>query len=274
MSDKNLSIVVRLKDQISSPLKRIKKQAQEIEKAVTKKKKVNVDTSQATKNLNKASQAAKKTKKEINSIKSKPVTLTAKDRATSVINKVKGKLKGISRVPAIAINAKDKMSSTIGKLKGKLKALAVVAGAIVISGKLVLDYMIKPGAELASQKVSMTHFMGGDQKGSDKYLQALRKEADRTPFGSQEVVQAGTRAIGLTSGNTSQAMELVKMSEDMASLTPGKTVMDAMEAIADALHKKISHIGRLLNKSLKKTGTLRSRSEVKFSFKKLNSRNA
>ena len=62
--NKNLSIVVRLKDQISSPLKRIKKQAQEVEKAVTKKKKVNVDTSQATKNLNKASNAAKRQKKK------------------------------------------------------------------------------------------------------------------------------------------------------------------------------------------------------------------
>ena len=273
--NKNLSIVVRLKDQITSPLKKIQKQAKELEKSVTKKKKVNVDTSQATKNLNKTSRAARKTKKEINSIKSKPVTVIAKDRATSVISKVKGRLKGIGKVPAIAIKAKDKMSSMIGKLRGKLKGLAVIAGAIVIGGgKLAFDHMIKPGAELASQKVSMTHFMGGDQKGADKYLQALRKEADRTPFSGQEVVQAGTRAIGLTSGNTSKAMELVKMSEDMASLTPGKTVMDAMEAIADALHKKISHIGRLLNKSLKKSGTLRSRSEVKFSFKKLNSRNA
>ena len=226
--------MVRLKDQITSPLQKIQKKAKELEKSVTKKKKVNVDTSQATKNLNKTSQAAKKTKKEINGIKSKPVTVTAKDRATSVISKVKGRLKGIRKVPAIAINAKDKMSSMIGKLKGKLKGLAVIAGAIVIGGKLAFDNMIKPGAELASQKVSMTHFMGGDQKGADKYLQALRKEADRTPFGSQEVVQAGTRAIGLTSGNTSKAMELVKMSEDMASLTPGKTVMDAMEAIADA----------------------------------------
>ena len=176
----------------------------------------------------------KKTKKAISSIKSKPVIVTARDRATGVISRVKGRLKGISKVPAIDIKAKDKMSSMIGKLKGKLKGLAVIAGGIVIGGILTFDLMIKPGAELASQKVSMTHFMGGDQKGADKYLQALRKEADRTPFSGQEVVQAGTRAIGLTSGNTSKAMELVKMSEDMASLTPGKTVMDAMEAIADA----------------------------------------
>ena len=245
--NKNLSIVVRLKDQITSPLQKIQKKAKELEKSVTKKKKVNVDTSQATKNLNKASNAAKKTKKEINSIKSKPVTLTAKDRTTGVISRVKGKLRGIRRVPAIAINAKDKMSNILGGLRGKLLSLKTLAAGIVVTAvaKFALDNMIKPGAELASQKVSMTHFMGGDQKGADKYLQDLRKEADRTPFGSQEVVQAGTRAIGLTSGNTSQAMELVKMSEDMASLTPGKTVMDAMEAIADALHKKISHIGRL-----------------------------
>ena len=268
--------MVRLKDQITSPLQKIQKKAKELEKSVTKKKKVNVDTSQATKNLNKTSQAAKKTKKEINSIKSKPVTLTAKDRTTGVISRVKGKLRGIRRVPAIAINARDKMSNILGGLRGKLLSLKTLAAGIVVTAvaKFTLDKVIKPGAELSSQKVSMTHFMGGDQKGADKYLQALRKEADRTPFGSQEVVQAGTRAIGLTSGNTSKAMELVKMSEDMASLTPGKTVMDAMEAIADALHKKISHIGRLLNKSLKKSGTLRSRSEVKFSFKKLNSRNA
>lgn len=266
--------MVRLKDQITSPLQKIQKKAKELEKSVTKKKKVNVDTSQATKNLNKTSQAAKKTKKEINSIKSKPVTVTAKDRATSVISKVKGRLKGIGKVPAIAINAKDKMTSMIGKLKGKLKGLAVIAGAIVIGGKLALDHAIKPGSELISQEVSMTHFLGGNKKSAQNYIKDLRAEAKRTAFSSSEVISAGSRAIGITNGDTKQAMDLVKLSEDMSSLKPGKSISDAMEALADALRKKISHIGRLLNKSLKKSGTLRSRSEVKFSLKKLNSRNA
>lgn len=155
-----------------------------------------------------------------------------------------------------------------------IKALAVIAGAIVIGGKLALDHAIKPGSELISQEVSMTHFLGGDKKSAQNYIKDLRAEAKRTAFSSSEVISAGSRAIGITNGDTKQAMDLVKLSEDMSSLKPGKSISDAMEALADALHKKISHIGRLLNKSLKKTGTLRSRSEVKFSFKKLNSRNA
>ena len=80
----------------------------------------------------------------------------------------------------------------------------------------------------------MTHWMGGDEKGADAYLGQLRKEADLTPFETGEVIQAGSRAIGLSGGDTKSAMEMVKLSEDMASLTPGKSVSDAMEAIADA----------------------------------------
>ena len=49
----------------------------------------------------------------------------------------------------------------------------------------------------------------------------------------REVISAGTRALQIAGGNTKEAMNMVTLAEDMASLNPGKTVGDAMEAIAD-----------------------------------------
>lgn len=39
--------------------------------------------------------------------------------------------------------------------------------------------------------------------------------------------------MNITSGDTKAGMDLVELSENMAALNPGKTVMDAMEALAD-----------------------------------------
>lgn len=58
--------------------------------------------------------------------------------------------------------------------------------------------------------------------------------ADTTPFSSPELFPALTRGVGISNGDIKQAKELLKISADMAALTPGKTVEDAMEALADA----------------------------------------
>lgn len=68
---------------------------------------------------------------------------------------------------------------------------------------------------------------------SAKYLKELRENANATPFETGEVIAAGTRALQISGGDTKKAMEKVKLAEDMAALNPGKTISDAMEALAD-----------------------------------------
>ena len=106
--------------------------------------------------------------------------------------------------------------------------------------------------ELEQQQVSMEHFVGATNKGmsqdqvkatTDKYIAALRDNANTTPFETGEVIQAGSRAIAIANGNTKEAMSLVTLAEDMAAASGGtKSVSDAIEALADA---KLGEMERL-----------------------------
>lgn len=118
------------------------------------------------------------------------------------------------------------------------KGMAVVAG-IAAGGKALLG----GGMELEQQKISMQHFMGVGNKGksqaeikamSGSYVKQLRNNANATPFETGEVMQVGARALQLSGGNAKEAMKQVKLAEDMAAMNPGKSVSDAMEALADA----------------------------------------
>lgn len=109
------------------------------------------------------------------------------------------------------------------------KAVAAAAGGLVFKG-------IMDGALNEQYEVSMLHFIqnaGGTIKDRDNYMNDAIKLANKTPFSTNEVLEAANRGIGVAGGNTKQASSLLKLAADMAALTPGKTVMDAMEALAD-----------------------------------------
>lgn len=114
-------------------------------------------------------------------------------------------------------------------LSNVTKAIAAAAGGLVFKG--VMD-----GALNEQYEVSMLHFIqnaGGTVDDRDKYMNNAIKLANKTPFSTNEVLEAANRGIGVAGGNTKQASSLLKLAADMAALTPGKTVMDAMEALAD-----------------------------------------
>lgn len=156
-------------------------------------------------------------------------------------NKFTSKLKIIGSMvvrPVIAIT--DRATKALGKIKDSLlsiKGLAATALAGLGAGKVV-----GAGMMLEQQQVSMEHFIGIQNKGltpadikkqADEYIGWMRKYADITPFGTNEVIGGGTRAINIAGGNIAQAKELVKLAGNMAALNPEKTFSDAMEALAD-----------------------------------------
>lgn len=111
-----------------------------------------------------------------------------------------------------------------------LLAGGAAAGAAGMAGAAALW---KQGSELQSYDISMLHFLGGNRGKTDDYMKQLKTEANKTPFSTSEVIGAGTRAVQITGGDVTKGMELTKMAEDMAALTPGKSISDAMEALAD-----------------------------------------
>lgn len=256
MADKRFGAVIELKDKMTAGMKNISKESKNLQKnikgiqsSLNKKMDIKVVATKAISTINKTKSAIK------NSGLGKKVTtaIAIKDSVTKKVNEIKNKIRKITDKPmSVIIKAKDKISSILGGIGSKIKNIIGMAGKIVIGGAVagvgIAKTFLQPGMELEKQQISMQHFLGGDKGKADSYIKELRQNANATPFETGEVVQAGTRALGIAGGDTKQAMELVKTAEDMAALTPGKTISDAMEALADAWQKIISHIGRLFFK--------------------------
>lgn len=177
----------------------------------------------------------------------KNIPAGVKDKASPVIEKIKAKTAWMKKGAKLAISAKDKVSGAIGGMKSKLGGLMSMAAkgitvAVAVVGAGALS-ALKDGMQLEQQTISMEHFIGVNNDGksksqikgmTDDYIKYLRNNAKKTPFTTEEVMGAGSRAIGVAGGDIAKAQKMLELSEDMAALSPGKTVMDAMEALADA----------------------------------------
>ncbi len=249
---------ISIKDNVTCVLKSVKKEQtafrkdvyktkKAMQKAYDKKRILKIETAPANK-------AIKRIRKKLNPIRKKLVKLIAiKDMAKGKINKIKAGLKALSKFSARPIvKLKNKIGSKISKIKSKLAklksgikipiAVGAIAGFTAITAGLKSS--ISGGMTLEKQKISMEHFIGATNKDMDasavkgvaeKFTSDLRENANVTPFETGEIMKAGSRAIAIASGNTKEAMGLVKLAEDMAAASGGtKTVSDAIEALADA----------------------------------------
>lgn len=244
---------ISIKDNASSVLKNVrsetKKLSSETKKTGSVMKSVWNKTYKLKADVNDAKKKIKSVTSEVKKLKPVTAVLKAKDIATKTVKKVKSGLDAIGkRTVAPVIRVVDKASSKIKGIAGSLgkvaKAVAIpltVAGAI---GTAAVGGAVSAGMQLEQQQISIEHFVGATNKDmsasevkstSQGYIQSLRENANATPFETGEVIQAGTRAISVAGGSTTEAMGLVTLAEDMAAASGGtKTIMDAMEALADA----------------------------------------
>lgn len=132
-----------------------------------------------------------------------------------------------------------KLSALTGGLAAGAKAGAIglaaaaPAAATAGAGKLFSE-MFTSGSTRQAQRTALTHFLGGDTNRATEMMDWATENAARTQYGATEVTQATQRAVQVADGDTDKAKRLVSLAEDMASLNPGKTISDAMEALADA----------------------------------------
>lgn len=256
-----LSGVISIKDNATATLRAVRKEQSafrrevdstknSLQKTWDKKYKARLDATAASKK-------AKQLSKQYAPLRKKIATAVAvKDMATSKIKAVGSRLRSIGKtVASPVVKLKDKASSVLKSLGGKLKSIGkavaipiAAGGAAAVAG---VGATVKSGMELEQQQVSMEHFVGATNKGmsqgqvkatTDKYIAGLRDNANKTPFETGEVIQAGSRAIAIASGNTKEAMRLVTLAEDMAASGGTKSVSDAIEALADA---KLGEMERL-----------------------------
>lgn len=191
----------------------------------------------ATSNIEKVIRSNEKLKNEMMRLKATmdKVQESAKKRWEMRVETAKAN----ERLEKLA-DAIDRVRQRAVTTREHLLMLGTAVGTALATG---VSAALKSGADLEKYMISMEHFIGVQNKGmnqqqvkksAQEYLSALRQNANATPFETGEVVQAGVRALGIAGGNTQESMKLLKLAEDMAALTPGKTLSEAIEALADA----------------------------------------
>lgn len=245
MGKKYISAVISLKDNMSGTMREIRREQKQFQRELKKTKgelrRAAKEKYTARLDATKAHKKLKDLRKDFKQKRTRIVNVVAKTQlAKEKLDKIKNTTKAVGRMsvkPIVAL--KDKASTMIGAIKSKLSAfrapITIAVTALVTSVKSAMD--------LEKQQISVSHFMGVNNKDksaaqiskmSASYTQQLRKNANATPFTTDEVMKAGTRALQISKGSTKEAMKTLKLAEDMAALNPGKTVSDAMEALADA----------------------------------------
>lgn len=122
---------------------------------------------------------------------------------------------------------KGAIAGAAGMAKGALPAVVAGAATAGIGG------MISMGSQRQQYRNNMEFFLG-DEKQADAMMKWASKNAAETQFSSGEVMGATARAIQIASGDTDEAKRFVELAQDMASLSPNKSIDDAIEALADA----------------------------------------
>lgn len=231
-----LSSVITLKDRYTQTAKKVGKSAQNMGMSLAKSSK---DADKLTSSLDKMTKSNRKMsiKPNISGLIKASLEST---KLAKELNKLTGKSHKIKvALSGVNLGGASAAAGSGGGFKAALMsgiATATIAGILAAAAGtgLAVKSMLSNGSELEQQKIAMNHFLVGDQAKSEAYMKELRTNANKTPFSTAEVVAAGARAIQITEGDTKKGMEMVKLAEDMAALNPGKTISDAMEALADA----------------------------------------
>ncbi len=155
------------------------------------------------------------------------------------------------------INQQNQVAQKQNKLLeiGKRLASTAISSVIKLLKLAVqpLSFMIQKTADLVSSSLrsaavferssmNVEHTIAVNNKGlspetvkkkAADYMDAYRKAVELTSFDTADVQQAGSRAIVMAMGDTGEATNLLRLAGDMAALTPGKTLEDALEALME-----------------------------------------
>lgn len=154
----------------------------------------------------------------LNRIKMSP-SVTLIDRVTGPAKRIESAL---NRIGSAARRVTGAFTSPLGLLGAGVGVYGL--GKATIGAAMTWE----------TQAVAMEHWLNGNKQLAQEVTSWLEKFAAATPFEMEDLFPAMSRAIGITEGDVKLSERMVKLAADMAGLTPGKTVRDAMEALADA----------------------------------------
>lgn len=197
--DYKLTLLTEFKDNISNKIKPVL--------SVVEKAKKNSKIKFLTAIQDKASPKMKSIQKGLDVLKKAKANIRVDAvNAKAKIEEIKGKLKSIKE-KVIPTRVQDKASPILQGIKGKLMSLA--AG---ITFTAVRKVAIEGIGQEQTQKITINRVLENSgqskkqaKKSTDQYYKFLEQYANKTPFSTQSVAQFGTKAAIIEKGNIKEA---------------------------------------------------------------------
>jgi hypothetical protein len=163
--------------------------------------------------------------------------LTAKDEATRIIAAAAARQRQI-----MAMSERGDKAFATGRQAGSI--------GLAIAGALALP--IKAAADMETLNTALRSSFQGNAKAAKEAFGEINKFAAQTPFELNEVV---TSFLRLKNAGLDPSVKALEAYGNIASSTPGKTLMDFTEAVGDAVMGENERL-KEFNISAKKSGDL------------------
>lgn len=173
--------------------------------------------------------------------------------AKAKIEEIKGKLRGIKE-KVIPARVQDKASPILQGIKGKLMSLA--AG---VTFTAVAKVAFEGIGQEQTQKITINRvFENAGQtkkqakKATDDYYKYLESYANKTPFSTASVAQFGTKAAMISKGDMAQAKEITRlMGNTKAFVGDMRTEQEVAEAFFSASTGNMEMLNNMLGTQYK-----------------------
>ena len=181
--------------------------------------------------------------------------LKAKDMASKVVNKVKGTLKSFaSKAWSATVSVKDKASSLLSSIQGKLSALALGA-TVTVAAKTGFNEL----ANEQTEKLTISRVIQNSgktkedaKKATDEFYKYLEDYANKTPFETSAVTQFGTKAMMMSKGNVDNAKNITDMMGNVKAFVGNlRTETEVAEAFFSASNGNMDMLNNMLGTQYK-----------------------
>ena len=148
------------------------------------------------------------------------------------------RLGGIRRAKVQLRGLKNSVSGVSAKLTTMLGILgtgvgAMGAGALFSDIKTALSGSIGLAANLEASRVTFDTLLGDSAKSVD-LINRITRFASSTPFQKGDLIEGSKTLLALSGRNVDENEKLLKLSAQLAALTPGRTVADVARGLRQA----------------------------------------
>lgn len=251
-TEKTLRAKIQLIDNYTKPIQKVITQTKTFQKVSKAIKPI------VLKAKDMASKIINKVKAQIDKFKNTKFgqfILKAKDMATKVISKVNGTLRlFVGKVWSATVSVKDKASSLLSSIQGKLSALAL-GTTITVAVKTGFNEL----ANEQTQKLTINRVIQNSgkskteaKKATDEFYSYLEDYANKTPFETSAVTQFGTKAMMMSKGNVDNAKNITDMMGNVKAFVGDlRTETEVAEAFFSASNGNMDMLNNMLGTQYK-----------------------